>query len=159
MPMTGETSGGWRVHVYLVQQPYQRGFDPLAGLGFIIMRAAVIPPDLRYAVRSVLGSRLFTAVSVLCLALGIGANITMFSVFDAMFLRPLPFPNPDRLVAITGHHPGTNRRVTLSLNDISEITRGLRSIQTVAAYTGRTATLNDGGEAERIAVQQVTASF
>src|SRR6188768_3930949 len=103
--------------------------------------------------------RVFATAAVLCLTLGIATNTTMFSVFDAMFLRPLPFPAPDRLVAIAGRHPETNRRVTLSLDDVNELTRGLQSIQTIAAYSGRTATLNDGGDPERIGVQQVTAGL
>jgi predicted permease len=118
-----------------------------------------IVSTVRQALRTLLAGRLFTVVALICLALGIATNTTMFSVFDAMFLRPLPFPDPERLVAITGQHPETNRRVTLSLDDVTELTRGLRSIQTVAAYTGRTATLNDGGDPERIGVQQVTASL
>jgi hypothetical protein len=71
----------------------------------------------RHAVRTLIAGRLFTVVALLCLALGIATNTTMFSVFDAMFLRPLPFPDADQLVAITGRHPETNRRVTLSLDD------------------------------------------
>jgi putative ABC transport system permease protein len=58
---------------------------------------------LRYAVRTLLAGRLFTAVAVTCLALAIATNTTMFSVFDAMFLRPLPFANAERLVSISGH--------------------------------------------------------
>jgi len=118
-----------------------------------------IVATVRQAIRTLLAGRLFTVVALVCLTLGIATNTTMFSVFDAMFLRPLPFPDPDRLVAIAGRHPETNRRVTLSLDDVSELTRGLRSIQTIAAYAGRTATLNDGGDPERIGVQQVTASL
>ena len=118
-----------------------------------------IVATVRHALRTLIAGRLFTVVALVCLTLGIATNTTMFSVFDAMFLRPLPFPDPDRLVAIAGRHPETNRRVTLSLDDVNELTRGLRSIQTVAAYSGRTATLNDAGDPERIGVQQVTASL
>ena len=75
----------------------------------------------RHALRTIIAGRLFTVVILVCLALGIATNTTMFSVFDAMFLRPLPFPDPERLIAITGHHPDTNRRVTLSVDDINEL--------------------------------------
>jgi len=54
--------------------------------------------DLRYAVRSLRASPLFTAVAVLTLALGIGATSTLFTVIDAVLLRPLPFPEADRIV-------------------------------------------------------------
>lgn len=56
--------------------------------------------DLRYAVRSLAGSRMFTAVAAATLAFGIGATTTMFTVAQAVLLRPLPYAEPGRLVAI-----------------------------------------------------------
>lgn len=61
--------------------------------------------DLRYAFRSLLRARGTTGVAVLCLALGIGATVLVFSVLDAAILRPLPCPAPDRLVAVMERHP------------------------------------------------------
>jgi predicted permease len=58
--------------------------------------------DLRFAVRTLGKSPAFTAVSVLCLALGIGANTAVFSLLDAVLLRPLPVPEPDRLAIVEG---------------------------------------------------------
>src|SRR5262245_6194468 len=58
--------------------------------------------DFRYAVRSLGKSPVFTSVSVLCLALGIGANTAVFSLLDAALLRTLPVPEPDRLVIVEG---------------------------------------------------------
>ncbi len=104
--------------------------------------------------------RLFTLVAVLCLALGIATNTTMFSVFDAMFLRALPFPHPDQLISISGRHPETGRRVQLSLDDLRDLAPALTSFQSIGAYSGRAATLTDTTtEPERVSVQLVTANL
>jgi len=117
-------------------------------------------PDLRYAARTLVSSRLFTAVAVTCLALSIATNTTMFSVFDAIFWRPLPFAQSDQLVSIAGRHPETGRRVALSLDDVRGLSESAQSLTGIAAYSGRTVTLTDGGgEPERISAQLVTANL
>ena len=115
--------------------------------------------DLRYAIRSLMSERVFTAVAVTCLALAIGANTIVFSVFDAIFLRPLPFEDADRLMSIAGRFPETGRRATLSFDDIRDLAPLLESFESIAWYSGRTATLTDGGEPERIATQLVTVNL
>jgi predicted permease len=96
---------------------------------------------------------------VTCLALVIATNTTMFSVFDAMFLRPLPFPAADQLVSIAGRETESSRRATLSLEDVRELRSVAPALTDIAAYSGRTVTLRDDGEPERLASQLVTANF
>ena len=56
--------------------------------------------DLRYAFRLLLNSRGFALIAILALAFGIGANTAIFSAVDAVLIRPLPFPEPDRLMTV-----------------------------------------------------------
>src|SRR5688572_5719262 len=69
---------------------------------------AAVHFELRYAVRQLLKSPWFTLVAVAGLALGIGANVALFSVVDSVFLRPLAYPEPERLVRLSSTAPEQN---------------------------------------------------
>ena len=118
-----------------------------------------IPADLRYALRALLAAPSFTAVVVISLALAMATNITMFSVADAMFLRSPPFADADRLVSIAGRDPQTSRRVALTFDDVRELRVRARSVQSIAAHVGRTFTLTDVADPERVRVKLVTANL
>ena len=62
--------------------------------------------DIRFALRSFTKNPWFTLAAVLSLAIGIGANTSIFSVANALLLRPLPYDNPDRLVILWNRSPG-----------------------------------------------------
>ena len=112
--------------------------------------------DLRYAARSLRRAPGFTVVTIVVLALGIGANSAMFSLVDAALLRSLPFGQPDRLVMLWERAPrfAHNRVSPLNYLDWSE---QQKTFAAFAAIAGGSRTLTgNGGEAERIPGQAVT---
>jgi|SRR6267142_1580216 len=77
----------------------------------------------------------FTAIAVLILALGIGANIVVFSVVNAILLRPLPFPDSERLAWFTANHgKGGLSAVTYNVGSYEEFRRHNQSFEEVTAY-------------------------
>src|SRR4051812_30072839 len=115
--------------------------------------------DLRYAARSLRRTPGFTAVTVIVLAVGIGANSAMFSLVDAGLVRPLPFTQSDRLVMLWERSTRVPHKRVSPLNflDWSEQQQAFSSI---AAIAGGSRTLTgQGGNAERIPGQAVTWQF
>ena len=119
--------------------------------------------DLKFAFRQLLKNPGFTAVAVLTLALGIGANTAIFSVVNGVLLRPLPFPASDRLVMIlTIHHQGdgtSQRWENVFDPDFKEWTEQNHVFEHLAAYGSGQATLLSGGEPKRIGSAEVTVDF
>ncbi|HJU65620.1 MAG TPA: ABC transporter permease, partial [Gemmatimonadaceae bacterium] len=116
--------------------------------------------DIRYAIRALLKSPGFVAVAVLCMALGIGVNSTVFSVINSVFLRPFPFTDPDRLVAL--YEANLRRGDEIdgpSFQNIRDWQRLTTSFSDVAAASYRSLTFVDGEEPERIRGATVTWNF
>src|SRR3989440_8186580 len=115
--------------------------------------------DLRFALRQLRKSPGFTIIAVLTLALGIGANSAIFSVVNAVLLRPLPYPQPERLVYLNETATGTD--VSIALPDYLDWRRDSTSFQHLALTRLESRNLSGiaGREPERIAVAFVTANF
>ncbi|HKH71366.1 MAG TPA: ABC transporter permease [Vicinamibacterales bacterium] len=88
--------------------------------------------DVRFALRQLKSSPAFTVVAALTLALGIGANSAIFALADATLIRPLPYPQPDRLVMIWSRHP-TVPRAGVSPLDLRDFEKQTRTLETLAA--------------------------
>jgi predicted permease len=95
--------------------------------------------DLRYAVRTLLKNPGFTAVAVVTLAVGIGANTAIFSVVNGVLLRPLPYPDAERIVHVWTA-TADEARSTHSAGDFIDIQRENRSLVAIAGYRGDIAT-------------------
>ncbi|HKS29437.1 MAG TPA: ABC transporter permease, partial [Pyrinomonadaceae bacterium] len=107
--------------------------------------------DLRFGARGLVKQPAFTLVALLTLALGIGANTALFSVINAVLLRPLPYPNSRQLVTIKRVDPrGSNVEGLISYPNFKDYREQARSLQYVAAYSDSYAWLGGNDVPERI---------
>jgi len=115
--------------------------------------------DLRFGVRTLVKSPGFAIVALLTLALGIGANSAIFSVVNAILLRPLAYKNPDQLVLINHNYQKINLKASVSAFGYAHYRDNAKSFESLAALTGWAANLTGEGEPERLTGQLVTANF
>jgi putative ABC transport system permease protein len=117
--------------------------------------------DLRYGLRVLAKAPGFTVVAVLAIALGIGANTAIFSVVDAVLLRPLPFPEPQRLMRAYLQEASSGETSTFGIADFLAWRDHQQSFEHVAGYDTmqRTFALTGIGNPERITGVAVTADF
>ena len=117
--------------------------------------------DIRYGVRMLLKHKGFSAVAIIALGLGIGANTAIFSLVNGVLLRPLPFPNSDRIIYFEGKNPAagiTDSNISyLDFTDWSQQTDLFAS--TAAYWTGNADLSGDGAEPEAVPRAGVTTEF
>ncbi len=119
--------------------------------------------DIRYAVRGLRNSRGFAFVAIATLALGIGAPTAMFTVINAVLLRPLPFQAPDRLVAVgefdTRHGTAGIPDNAFSYPDFADVRARNRCLTDAAAYHGNAYTATGFGQPRHVEVENVSAGL
>src|SRR6185503_7615098 len=116
--------------------------------------------DLRYALRSLVKQPRFAAVVVITLALGIGASTAIFSVVNAVLLRPVPLRNSDRLQVIWGNFRALNiERLPAKAAEYLDYSEQKQVFDSVAAYSEHSFNYSSGGEPERIRGSIISANL
>ncbi|HWG53149.1 MAG TPA: ABC transporter permease [Gemmatimonadaceae bacterium] len=119
----------------------------------------ILRNDLRYALRRLRGNPAFTAVVVLTLALGIGANSAIFSVVDTVLLKSLPYPNADRLVTIYHDYPTLKLEAPVSAPGFRDYRDRTHDFESVAVERGWSANLTGVGDPQRLSGARVSGLF
>jgi len=113
--------------------------------------------DLRFALRTMRHQPGHTSVAILTLAVGIGASTAIFSLVNAIVLRPLPFRDPDRLVLVETRRVADNKR-PFTIPDYVDYREQNRTLEGLAAYTRWSANLTGRGEPERLQGMRISAN-
>jgi len=116
--------------------------------------------DLKFAARMLLKDKTFNAVALLTLALAIGANTAIFSVFNAVLLKPLPYPEPDRIVQLYNSYPGAGiPKASNAVPDYYDRKQETDVFEELAMYDEGSQTVGLDGRPELITSMAVTPSF
>src|SRR5256884_9437603 len=114
--------------------------------------------DVRYGLRVLGKNPGFTAIAVLTLALGIGANTALFSVVNGVLLNPLPFPNPDQLLAAYSK-TGTFQESSISYPNFLDWQKDNHSLAALSAFRSDDYNMVGAGEPERVHIHMISAEF
>src|SRR4051794_7624185 len=120
--------------------------------------------NIRHSLRSLVSQPLFSAVVIITCALGIGANSAVFSVINAVLLRPLPFHQPSDLVALFPYDQRQGSGITVeegaaSYPDFADWRAQNRVFERIAVYTNESLTLTSGQEAVQLQGEAVSADL
>src|SRR6267154_4318848 len=119
-----------------------------------------LPQDIRYALRAFVKNLGFTLAAVLSLAIGIGANTSIFSVANALLLRPLPYEGSDRLVILWNRSPGLNiSEDWFSTAQYYDIKSGHHGFEQIAIAIGGNFNLTGQGDPERVGVIRASSNL
>jgi putative ABC transport system permease protein len=120
----------------------------------------VLLQDLRYGLRTLRKNPGSTLVAIVALGLGIGANTAIFSVINAVLIRPLPYPEPDRMVMVFGNQRRGNLiRQWISPADFEDYRKGAGFFDQLGAFRGKAAVLTGGALPERVEMAEVSPSI
>src|SRR5438128_10207740 len=114
--------------------------------------------DLRYAVRMLVKGRMVTVIAILALTLGIGANTAIFSVINAVLIKPLPYPHPEQLVRIFEKSPQFEQMSVSYLNFI-DWQRESRTFERLAIFRQQQFNMTGGPEPVRVTGRLISRDF
>jgi hypothetical protein len=121
---------------------------------------AAILEDLRYSLRALAKRPVYALVTVLVLSLAVGANTTVFSISNGFFMRPLPYPDGDRLVAVFNAYPGMGLDFAgTSIPDYLDRRDRAPSLEQLAIFANTARTLSVDESPERLTITRVSPSF
>lgn len=123
-------------------------------------RSMMIGSEIRYAWRAFTHQKFGSAMIVAMLALGIGANVAVFTLINGLFLKPLPFPEPDRLVYLNATAPRWNLETTgITYADFAQWHNAQQAFEAIATFNRRSFNVGAGNGADRMDGASVSADF
>jgi predicted permease len=150
LDVLGAWPAEWRYHI----RQRDRVGMPTEG------RPLMLGSDLRYAFRSLARQKVASSLVIAMLALGIAANVAVFSLVNGLFFRPFPFADADRLVFINEKAPQWNLEITgINFPDFDHWRNTQRAFESIAAWTTQNMNMSDEAGAERIAAAAVSHEF